>query len=111
MAKQRQRRRKRDDPIGDLQAWQNHQYEPGYLGNLGRLRLFSTGRSSISGLLLSRLGAIIALLLVGIMLVSANISMAIATVLVGLLMMMVVIVTLVQVLQMQARRSRHHRRR
>ena len=38
MTKQRRPRNDRSDPIRDLQEWQNHQYDPGYWSNLGRLR-------------------------------------------------------------------------
>jgi Flp pilus assembly protein TadB len=111
MARQRRPRRHRDDPIGDLQQWQNHQYDPGYLSNLGRLRVFSGGRTSAARLLLTRLGAILALMLVFVVLVSVGISVPIATIIVGLAMAVVLVVTLVQVLQTQEHHSRHHTRR
>ena len=44
MARSKQSRRVNDDAIGDLQAWQDHQYDPGYRANLGRLGLFSRTR-------------------------------------------------------------------
>jgi Flp pilus assembly protein TadB len=111
MARQRRPRRHRDDPIGDLQEWQNHQYDPGYLSNLGRLRLFSGGRTSAARLLLTRLGAILVLMLVFIILVSLGISFPIATIIVGIAMAVLLVVTLVQVLQTQELRSRQHTRR
>ncbi len=111
MARQRRSRSKHGDPIGDLQEWQQHQYDPGYLANLGRLRLFSAGRSSAARLLLTRLGAIMALVLIWVVLVSTGMSVAIASVIVGLLMFGVLIVTLIQVLQIQEHRSRRQQRR
>ena len=111
MARQRRLRRHRDDPIGDLQEWQNHQYDPGYLSNLGRLRVFSGGRTSAARFLLTRLGAILALMLVFVVLVSVGISFPIATIIVGIAMTVMLVVTLVQVLQTHEHRSRHHTRR
>ena len=113
MAKQRRPRRQRGDHIRDLQEWQNHQYDPGYLSNLGRLRLFSGGRPSPARLLLTRLGAILALVLVYVALVSVGIPFLIATIFVGVVMTIILVVTLVQLRPRQERRSRHriHRRR
>jgi Flp pilus assembly protein TadB len=111
MARQRRPRRQRGDPIRDLQEWQNHQYDPGYLSNLGRLRVFAGGRTSAARFLLTRLGAILALMLVFVGLVSVGISFPIATIIVGIAMAVMLVVTLVQVLQTQEHRSRHHTRR
>jgi hypothetical protein len=41
MSRRKHARHTNDDAIRDLQAWQDHQYDPGYRANLGRLRLFS----------------------------------------------------------------------
>jgi hypothetical protein len=50
MSRSKRSRHANDDPIRDLQAWQDHQYDPGYRANLGRLGLFSrTGRSRSAG--------------------------------------------------------------
>jgi Flp pilus assembly protein TadB len=111
MAQQQRPRRQRGDAIRDLQEWQNHQYDPGYLSNLGRLRLFSGGHPSAARLLLTRLGAILALVLVYIAFVSVGMPFLIATILVGIAMTMILVVTLVQLQPRQEHRSRHHTRR
>jgi hypothetical protein len=50
MSRSKRARHANDDAIRNLQAWQDHQYDPGYRANLGRLRLFSrAGRNSSSG--------------------------------------------------------------
>jgi len=57
MSRSKLSRHANDDAIRNLQAWQDHQYDPGYRANLGRLGLFSatkrgrsTGRSVASAL-------------------------------------------------------------
>lgn len=111
MARQRRSRKHRGDPIGDLQEWQNHQYDPGYWSNLGRLRLFSGGRQGPARLLLTRFAATIALMLIWVILVSAGIQIFVATVIVGGAGTALLVVTLVQLLGHQERRSRSHKRR
>src|SRR4051812_4603586 len=50
MSRSKRSRHANDDAVRNLQAWQDHQYDPGYRANLGRLGLFSrTGRSRSSG--------------------------------------------------------------
>jgi hypothetical protein len=50
MSRSKRSRQANDDAIRNLQAWQDHQYDPGYRSNLGRLGLFSrTGRSHSAG--------------------------------------------------------------
>ena len=50
MSRRKHARRIDDDAIRDLQEWQDHQYDPGYRANLGRLRLFSgTGNGRPAG--------------------------------------------------------------
>jgi hypothetical protein len=50
MSRSKRSRYANDDAIRNLQAWQDHQYDPGYRANLGRLGLFSrTGRSRSTG--------------------------------------------------------------
>jgi hypothetical protein len=50
MSRSKRSRHANDDAIRNLQAWQDHQYDPGYRSNLGRLGLFSrTGRSRSAG--------------------------------------------------------------
>jgi hypothetical protein len=44
MAKRKRPARRNDDAIHNLQEWQDHQYDPGYRANLGRLGLFSGSR-------------------------------------------------------------------
>src|ERR1044071_3710725 len=94
MSRQRRPRRHRGDPVRDLQEWQNHQYDPGYLGNLGRLRLFAGGRRSAAGYLLTSLGAILALTLVLFGLVSAGLTLNIAALIVGIGLLALLVVTL-----------------
>lgn len=50
MSRSKRIRHANDDAIRNLQAWQDHQYDPGYRANLGRLGLFSrTNRSRSPG--------------------------------------------------------------
>ena len=50
MSRSKRSRHANDDAIGNLQAWQDHQYDPGYRANLGRLGLFSrAGRGHSAG--------------------------------------------------------------
>jgi hypothetical protein len=50
MSRSKRSRHTNDDAISNLQAWQDHQYDPGYRANLGRLGLFSrTGRGRPAG--------------------------------------------------------------
>jgi hypothetical protein len=44
MSKRKRPSRRDDDAIHNLQDWQDHQYDPGYRANLGRLGLFSGSR-------------------------------------------------------------------
>lgn len=61
MAKRRRAQARRRDELGDLQEWQNHQYDPGYWGKLGRLGWLSGGRRSPALMLLVVLiGAVLA---------------------------------------------------
>src|SRR5690242_14290586 len=48
MSRNKRSRHTNDDPIRNLQDWQDHQYDPGYRANLGRLGLFSRSRHSHS---------------------------------------------------------------
>ena len=41
MSKRKHSRHANDDAIRNLQEWQDHQYDPGYRANMGRLGLFS----------------------------------------------------------------------
>src|SRR5215468_3779150 len=41
MSRRKRARHPHDDAIRNLQEWQDHQYDPGYRGNLSRLGLFS----------------------------------------------------------------------
>jgi hypothetical protein len=66
MARSKQSRHVNDDAIRNLQAWQDHQYDPGYRANLGRLGLFSrTGRSHSAGRVIAYALAAEFLLIVG----------------------------------------------
>jgi Flp pilus assembly protein TadB len=94
MSRQHRPRRHRGDPVRDLQEWQNHQYDPGYVGNLGRLRLFSGGRRSSARYLLTSLAAIVAATLVLFGLVSAGLALNIAALVVGIALLAVLIVRL-----------------
>jgi Flp pilus assembly protein TadB len=107
MARQRRPRRHRTDPIRDLQEWQNHQYDPGYLANLSRLRLFSGGRRSAARYLLAGLAAILASILVLPVLVSAGIAVPLAALIVGIALLIILVVTLMRARRAQERRSRH----
>ena len=50
MSRSKRSRHANDDAIRNLQAWQDHQYDPGYRANLGRLGLFSrAGRGRPAG--------------------------------------------------------------
>ena len=42
MARRKHAHHINDDAIRNLQEWQDHQYDPGYRANLGRLGLFSS---------------------------------------------------------------------
>jgi Flp pilus assembly protein TadB len=106
MSKQHRPRRHRGDPVGDLQEWQNHQYDPGYVSNLGRLRLFSGGRRSPARYLLTSLGAILALTLVMFGLVSAGFALNIAALIVGIALLAVLVMTLERASSRRTRRGR-----
>ncbi len=107
MAKQRRPRSRRDDPISDLQEWQNHQYDPGYLANLSRLRLFGGRRRSAARYLLAGLGAILASIVIVPALVSAGITFPLAALIVGIALLIILVVTLMRARRAHERRSRH----
>ena len=66
MPRSKQSRHTNDDAIRNLQAWQDHQYDPGYRANLGRLGLFSrTGRNHTAGRLIAYALAVEFLLTIG----------------------------------------------
>ena len=95
MSRRKRTSHKRDDSIGDLQAWQDHQYDPGYLPNMGRLRLFSgRGRRNRASHVLRGLGALFALMLIFIGLVQVGIPYAIASILFVIALLAVLVVTL-----------------
>jgi Flp pilus assembly protein TadB len=83
MSRHRRPRRNRSDSIRNLENWQNHQYDPGYLSNLGRLRLFSGGYRTPARYLLTSLGAVLALVMVVFVLVSVGLAFPIAALIVG----------------------------
>jgi hypothetical protein len=105
MTRQRRRRKYSGNSIHDLQEWQDHQYDPGYLSNLGRLRLFSGGRST-TRYLLPILATFLAAILVLPVLEWAGLA-APLILLVGLALLTLLVVTLTQPLRASARRSRH----
>jgi hypothetical protein len=107
MARQRRSRRRRGDSIDDLQEWQNHQYDPGYLANLGRLRLFSAGRPSAARYLLIGLGTLLASILVLPLLEAAGIAFPLATLIVGIALLTVLVLMLRHALLAQKQRARH----
>ena len=106
MTRQRQRRRHSGNSIHDLQEWQDHQYDPCYLSNLVRLRLFSGGRST-TRYLLPILGTFLAAILVLPVLEWAGLASPLILLLVGLALLTLPVVTLTQPLRASARRSRH----
>jgi Flp pilus assembly protein TadB len=94
MARQRRPRRHRGDPVRDLHEWQSHQYDPGYLGNLGRLRLFSGRRRSAASYLPIILGGMLALTLILFGLVSAGLALNVAALVVGVALVALLVVML-----------------
>jgi Flp pilus assembly protein TadB len=105
MTRQRRRRKHRGDSIHDLEEWQNHQYDPGYLSNLGRLRLFS-GSHSTARYLLPILGTLLAAILVVPLLEWAGLNSPLVLLLVGLALLTLLVVMLTQPLRALERRSR-----
>jgi hypothetical protein len=103
--KRRTRHRGADDPIGDLREWQNHQYDPGYRSNLGRLRLFSGGRRTKARALLTGFGGLIALLLLFIVLTQAGMPYTAASALIGLAMIALLGLTLARLNPAEHRHS------
>ena len=93
--------------IRDLADWQNHQYDPGYLSNLGRLRLLSGGRRGAARYLLPILGTFLVAILVLPALAWAGLASPLVLLLVGLALVALLVVALAQPLRAPGRRSGH----
>src|SRR5262249_10065506 len=105
------RRRHQGDPIHDFQEWQNHQYDPGYMFKLTRLRLFTGGRGSSARYPLIFLGMFSLVILV-LSLFRWDGHIAPLVILIGgiMLITVVLLINLTRLRRTQERRSRRRRK-
>jgi hypothetical protein len=110
MSKRKRSKRPNDDAIRNLQAWQDHQYDPGYRANLGRLGLFSGNRRGrpVGRFIAYALLAECALIVVFSLLTSAGVRGPIATI---IFLCAVVAVLLVMLARLVRPPSGHAKRR